>query len=82
LGVRWDYDGEVSKTDGVYKSKFQMQPNAGKIPFSIQQWMEKNGGTHAVMATALVKKVVQRMMSKRGLKRRQNLSGVGGLQIT
>jgi hypothetical protein len=33
-----------------------MQPNAGKIPFSIQQWREKNGGTHAVMATALVKK--------------------------
>jgi hypothetical protein len=33
-----------------------MQPNAGKTPFSIQQWREKNDGTHAVMATALVKK--------------------------
>jgi hypothetical protein len=45
LGVRWDYDGEVSKTDGVYKFQFQMQPNAEKIPFSIKQWRVKKGGT-------------------------------------
>lgn len=35
VGVRWDYDGEVSRVDGVY-NKFQMQPNAGKIPSSIK----------------------------------------------
>nr|KMM71124.1 hypothetical protein CPAG_07431 [Coccidioides posadasii RMSCC 3488] len=29
LGVRWDYDGEVTEGDEVYH-KFQMQPNAGK----------------------------------------------------
>ena len=34
-----------------------MQPNAGtKIPSSIKQWREKNGGTHAVMANVYVKK--------------------------
>ena len=33
-----------------------MQPNAGKIPSSIEEWKKKHGGTHAVMATALVKK--------------------------
>jgi hypothetical protein len=33
-----------------------MQANAGRIPFSIKQWREKSGGTHALMATALVKK--------------------------
>ncbi|KAF1835736.1 hypothetical protein BDW02DRAFT_567776 [Decorospora gaudefroyi] len=37
VGVRWDYDGEVSRADGVY-NKFQMQPNAGKVPSSIRQW--------------------------------------------
>jgi hypothetical protein len=36
IGVRWDVDGGVSKADGVY-SKFQMQPNTGKIPSSIKQ---------------------------------------------
>ncbi|KAM5467981.1 hypothetical protein MauCBS54593_005263 [Microsporum audouinii] len=55
LGVRWDYDGEITKADTVYH-KFQMQPNAGKVPSSIQQWREANGGTHSVMATAFVKK--------------------------
>lgn len=55
IGVRWTYDGEVTKSDGVY-NKFRMQPNAGKIPSSIKQWREENGGTHSVMASALVKK--------------------------
>ncbi|EAS27296.2 uncharacterized protein CIMG_09901 [Coccidioides immitis RS] len=55
LGVRWDYDGEVTKGDEVYH-KFQMQPNAGKVPSSIKRWREGHGGTHAVMSTALVKK--------------------------
>lgn len=54
LGIRWDYDGLVTKPDGQYH-KYQMQPNAGKIPTSIKQWREANGGTHAVMATVLVK---------------------------
>ena len=57
IGVRWDYDGEVKKSDGLTYHKFQMQPNAGtKIPSSIKQWREKNGGTHAVMANVYVKK--------------------------
>lgn len=54
-GVRWDYDGEVQQPDGPYH-KFQMQPNAGKIPSSIARWRNANGGTHAVLATAYVKK--------------------------
>ncbi len=55
VGVRWDFDGEVTKADVVY-NKFQMQPNAGKVPSSIKQWRDQNGGTHAVMADVLVKK--------------------------
>lgn len=33
-----------------------MQPNAGKVPPSIEDWKKKHGVTHAVMATALIKK--------------------------
>jgi hypothetical protein len=55
VGVRWDYDGEVTKADVVYH-KFQMQPNAGKVPSSIKRWREDHGGTHAMMAIAFVKK--------------------------
>jgi hypothetical protein len=55
LGVRWDYDGEVTDADIVYH-KFQMQANGGKVPSAIKSWRENHGGTHAVMATALVKK--------------------------
>ena len=55
LGVRWDYDGQVTRSDGIYH-KFQMQPNSGNVPASIKQWREKNGGTHAVMADVFVKK--------------------------
>lgn len=55
VGMRWDYDGEVTK-DGTVYHKYQVQPNAGKIPPTIQQWRESNGGTHAVMTTIFVKK--------------------------
>lgn len=55
IGTRWDYDGEVSRADGTYH-KFQLQANAGKVPSSIKQWRDANGGTHAVMATGYVKK--------------------------
>lgn len=55
LGVRWDYDGETNIGGDTYH-KFQMQPNAGKIPAGIKDWRERNGGTHAVMASAYVKK--------------------------
>lgn len=55
LGIRWDYDGEIT-IDGTIYHKFQMQPNAGKVPSSIKRWREANGGTHAVMANVLVKK--------------------------
>jgi len=66
VGVRWDYDGEVTRTDGTY-NKFQMQPNAGKIPSSIKDWREKNGGTHAVMASVYVKKGGSKDDVKEGL---------------
>lgn len=55
IGIRFDYDGEVSKLDGVYH-KFQVQPNAGKIPTTFKNWRDQNGGTHVVMASAFVKK--------------------------
>lgn len=55
LGIRWDFDGEVTQ-DGQVFNKFQIQPNAGKVPSSIKDWREKNGGTHAVMGTMYVKK--------------------------
>ena len=55
LGIRWDYDGEV-EAHGTLYNKFQIQPNAGKVPSTIRQWREKNGGTHAVMGVMYVKK--------------------------
>ncbi|KAI4249586.1 MAG: hypothetical protein LQ352_005569 [Teloschistes flavicans] len=55
VGVRWDYVCEVARADGVYH-KFKIQANKGKIPQTIQEWAQKNGGTHAVMAEMFVKK--------------------------
>jgi hypothetical protein len=55
LGIRWDYDGEVEHNGTIY-NKFQIQPNAGKVPSTIREWREKNGGTHAVMGVMYVKK--------------------------
>jgi hypothetical protein len=55
LGIRWDYDGEV-EDNGILYNKFQVQPNAGKVPSTIREWREKNGGTHAVMGVMYVKK--------------------------
>ncbi|PGH07902.1 hypothetical protein AJ80_07942 [Polytolypa hystricis UAMH7299] len=48
-GVRWDYDGIVTHNNNECH-KFQLQPNAGKIPSTIKAWRDKNGGTHAVIA--------------------------------
>lgn len=56
LGVRWDYDGEITSEEGTIYHKFQLQPNAGNVPSTIKRWREANGGTHAVMADVLVKK--------------------------
>ncbi|EER29466.1 hypothetical protein CPC735_071480 [Coccidioides posadasii C735 delta SOWgp] len=47
-GVRWDYDG-INKHNGVDCHRYQLQPNAGKIPSTIKEWRDKNGGTHAVI---------------------------------
>jgi len=58
-GVRWDYDGVVTKEDGKEYHKYQLQPNAGKIPSSIKQWRDKNGGTHAVMTTLYIPKGIE-----------------------
>lgn len=58
-GVRWDYDGVVTKDDGKEYHKYQLQPNAGKIPSSIRLWRDANGGTHAVMATLYIPRGVQ-----------------------
>lgn len=55
VGVRFDYDGEVT-LDGTVFHKFQCQPNAGKIPASLKEWRDKNGGTHAVITTVFIKK--------------------------
>ena len=68
LGVRYDYDGEVTVADIVYH-KFQMQPNAGAVPSSIKRWREKNGGTHAVMADVLIKKDGTREDVEEGLEK-------------
>ncbi|KAM5467496.1 hypothetical protein MauCBS54593_005467 [Microsporum audouinii] len=58
FGVRWDYDGVITKSDGKEYHKYQLQPNAGKIPSSIKEWRDKNGGTHAVMAIMYIPKDV------------------------
>ncbi|KAL8851641.1 MAG: hypothetical protein Q9221_003478 [Calogaya cf. arnoldii] len=60
IGVRFDYKGEEvvkgkDNTTTTY-NLFNVQPNAGKAPASIINWRERNGGTHAVMAVARVKK--------------------------
>ena len=55
FGIRFDFDGETTQ-NGVIYNKFQVQPNAGKVPSSVRQWRDNNGGTHAVMGSMLVKK--------------------------
>lgn len=50
-GVRWDYDGVITREDGKDYHKFELQPNAGKIPSTLKDWREKHGGTHAVITT-------------------------------
>ena len=55
IGVRLDYDGQVTQS-GIAYHKYQCQPNAGKVPSSIKDWREANGGSHAVMASIYVKK--------------------------
>lgn len=54
-GIRLDYDGVVT-VGGVEFHKYQCQPNAGKVASSVREWREKNGGTHAVITSVLVKK--------------------------
>ncbi|KAF4269846.1 hypothetical protein KXX33_008295 [Aspergillus fumigatus] len=51
-----DYDGIVTKDDGKEYHKYQLQPNAGKIPSTIKEWRDNNGGTHAVIATMYIEK--------------------------
>jgi hypothetical protein len=55
IGIRFDYDDEVTQ-DGTVFHKYQCQPNAGKISASLKDWREKNGGTHAVITTVLIRK--------------------------
>ena len=55
IGVRLDYDGQVTQGGTIYH-KYQCQPNAGKVPSSIKDWRQANGGTHAVMTSIYVKK--------------------------
>lgn len=77
IGIRFDYDGEVSRSDGVYH-KFQIQPNAGKIPSTFKDWRDNHGGTHAVMASAFVKKDGTKEDMRSGLERAADAI-VGGL---
>lgn len=58
-GLRWDYDGVITRDDGKDYHRFQLQPNAGKIPSTIKEWRDKNGGTHAVITTMYIEKGVQ-----------------------
>ncbi|KAK2759065.1 hypothetical protein FQN54_003164 [Arachnomyces sp. PD_36] len=58
FGVRWDYDGVVTGDDGLEYHKYQLQPNGGKIPSTIQRWRESNGGTHAVLTNMYIPKGV------------------------
>ena len=53
--IRFDYDGEVTQK-GITYNKFQVQPNAGKMPFSVSRWCDTNGGTDAIMGSMYVKK--------------------------
>lgn len=54
-GIRLDYDGVV-QVDGIDHHKYQCQPNAGRIPSSVKDWRDKNGGTHAVITSFTIKK--------------------------
>jgi hypothetical protein len=58
VGLRLDSDGTITKA-GVEYNKFQLQANAGKnVPPEVKRLRElagKEGGTHAVLGTALVK---------------------------
>ncbi|KAI9672561.1 MAG: hypothetical protein M1817_003327 [Caeruleum heppii] len=56
-GLRLDYDGVVTRNGKEY-NKFQVQPNAGKIPSPIKEWRESHGGTHAVFGTVFIEKDV------------------------
>lgn len=38
-GVRFDYDGEVTQNGQIF-DKYQLQPNAGKVPASIEEWWD------------------------------------------
>ncbi|KAI1908613.1 hypothetical protein LOZ12_004492 [Ophidiomyces ophidiicola] len=54
LGVRFDFAGTEEEA-GKKFHRFQVQVNAGnKIPKSWKVWREKNGGTHAIIATIKV----------------------------
>ncbi|KAK2756475.1 hypothetical protein FQN54_005368 [Arachnomyces sp. PD_36] len=54
-GVRLDYDGDIEENGQIYH-RYQVQPNAGKIPSTWKAWRDKNGGTHAVIGIVKVKK--------------------------
>lgn len=54
-GIRFDYDGDVEENGETYH-KYQVQPNAGKIPSTWKAWRDKNGGTHSVIGTLKDKK--------------------------
>ncbi|KAL2367919.1 hypothetical protein RJZ57_007714 [Blastomyces gilchristii] len=49
-GIRWDYDGVITKDDGKEYHKFPLQLNTGKMPSLIKQWRDNDRGTHSVMA--------------------------------
>lgn len=47
---------DVVTFEDVIYNEFKVQPNHGKISSFFKNWRDANGGTHAVMATMLVKK--------------------------
>jgi len=55
IGIRLDFDGKITGSDGNTYNKYQMQFNAGKIPSVMKRRRDENGSTHPVLADVLVK---------------------------
>ncbi|KAL8897817.1 MAG: hypothetical protein Q9207_007007 [Kuettlingeria erythrocarpa] len=47
---------EEAVVEEVIYNEHKVQPNQGEISSFLKEWRDKNGGTHAVMATLRVKK--------------------------
>ncbi|KAF2718972.1 hypothetical protein K431DRAFT_348300 [Polychaeton citri CBS 116435] len=64
LGTRWDYDGEITKADGVYH-KYQLQANAGKVPSSIKHWQKLTEALTLSWRLATLRRTVRKKTSRK-----------------